>query len=33
MRGPVLMASENGQTIPYHAVANDGPAPHEVWAE
>ena len=31
MRGPVLMASENGQTIPYYDVANSGPAPHEVW--
>ena len=31
MRGPVLMARENGRTIPYYAVANDGPAPHEVW--
>ena len=25
MRGPVLMARENGQTIPYYAVANNGP--------
>ena len=33
MRGPVLMASENGQTIPYYDVANSGPAPHEVWTE
>ena len=33
MRGPVLMARENGETIPYYAVANNGPAPHEVWAE
>ena len=31
MRGPVLVARENGQTIPYYAVANNGPAPHEVW--
>ena len=33
MRGPVLMAREKGQTIPYYAVANNGPAPHEVWAD
>ncbi len=33
MRGPVLVARENGETIPYCAVANNGPAPHEVWAE
>ena len=33
MRGPVLMASENGKTIPYYAVANNGPAPHEVWTQ
>ena len=33
MRGPVLMARENGETIPYYAVANNGPAPHEVWAD
>ncbi|MBR0057308.1 MAG: glycoside hydrolase family 127 protein [Kiritimatiellae bacterium] len=31
MRGPVLMARENGRTIPYYDVANDGPAPREVW--
>ncbi len=31
MRGPVLMARENGRTIPYYDVANNGPAPHEVW--
>ena len=33
MRGPVLMARENGQTIPYYDVANNGPAPHEVWTQ
>ena len=32
MRGPVLMARENGRTIPYYDVANNGPAPHEVWS-
>ena len=31
MHGPVLMARENGRTIPYYDVANNGPAPHEVW--
>ena len=31
MRGPVLMARENGRLIPYYDVANNGPAPHEVW--
>ena len=28
---PVLMALENGRLIPYYDVANNGPAPHEVW--
>ena len=31
MRGPVLLARENGAWIPYADVANKGPAPHEVW--
>lgn len=31
MRGPVLMALENGHFIPYYDVANNGSAPHEVW--
>ena len=31
MRGPVLLARENGLLIPYYDVANRGPAPHEVW--
>ncbi len=31
MRGPVLMASEKGRTIPYYDVANSGSAPHAVW--
>ena len=31
MRGPLLMATENGRVIPYYDVANRGPAPHEVW--
>ena len=33
MRGPVLMAHENGRFIPYYDVANSDPAPHEVWTE
>ena len=28
MRGPLLMARENGRFIPYYDVANNGPAPH-----
>lgn len=31
MRGPVLMAEENGRLIPYYDVANNGTAPHKVW--
>lgn len=31
MRGPVLMARENGRFISYYDVANNGPAAHEVW--
>ncbi len=31
MRGPVLMARENGRVMPYYDVANNGPASHEVW--
>ena len=31
MRGPVLLAEENGRLIPYYNVANSGPAPHKVW--
>ena len=33
MRGPLLMARENGRLIPYYDVANNGPAPHEVWSD
>ena len=31
MRGPVLMAREEGTWMPYYNVANKGTAPHEVW--
>ncbi len=33
MRGPLLMARENGRFIPYYDVANSGPTPHEVWMD
>jgi DUF1680 family protein len=31
MKGPVLMAEENGCLVPYYDVANNGTAPHKVW--
>ncbi len=31
MRGPLLMARENGRFIPYYDVANSDPTSHEVW--
>ena len=31
MKGPLLLAEENGRLIPYYDVANNGAAPHKVW--
>ena len=30
-KGPVVLAEEDGEVIPYWRVANRGPRPHRVW--